>query len=229
MKERPILFKGSMVRAILEGSKTQTRRIIKPQPPFGCEYSINGNHTHALCHTAGPIDDKTRWVPPTPKSTDYRLPCPFGVPGDRLWVRETFGFEIQRVGGTPHERLVYRSTRPEAAHCYDCNGNKIPMKWRPSIYMPRRFSRIDLEITSVRVERLQDISAEDANAEGAQEWIESHNQGDRYHHNGNLQAYPVTAFSRLWETINGAGSWDANPWIWVVEFKLRSEPDTWTL
>lgn len=172
MKERPILFNGEMVRAILEGRKTQTRRVVKD------------------CYLMG--------GPPE----DYLLSrCPFGQPGDRLWVRETFfSFRHARVFSTA-SHIVYRadySGQQAEDDATECHG------WKPSIHMPRWASRISLEITDVRVERLDDISNADCFAEGLPS---DTTKGNR------------TWFSDLWEEINGKGSWAANPWVWVIEFR----------
>ena len=218
-KERPILFSGPMVNAIMRGEKTQTRRAIKPQPANGCRYEINGAMNAAL-HVSGQWGnhptDPIRFVPPTPKSEDHRLPCPYGQPGDRLWVRETW----QSVPYGPHRDWPgCPDTRPHGV----CESNRAtvviwradgempgPEIWRPSIFMPRWASRLTLEITGVRVERLQAISEEDAAAEGCD--------------GGDPIGYPVVCpyarqYERLWEEINGAGSWNANPWVWVIEFR----------
>jgi hypothetical protein len=183
VKERPILFSGPMVRALLDGSKTQTRRIVKPQP-FREDYMAEENVRRHFA-TLGP----------------------YGQPGDRLWVRESYA----DIG----PRLAYRADQDDGAHC------KVT-KWTPSIHMFRADSRILLEIVWVRVERLNDCSAADAVAEG----IRRVGPGfERWHpdpadvdHTGSTQD-PVLAYRGLWESINGAGSWAANPWVWVVEFK----------
>jgi len=168
MKERPILFSGPMVRAILEGRKTQTRRIVKPQPlrDRGVMAFNDGEHP--------------------------QMRCPYGKPGDRLWVRETWCPDV--------EPYTFR---------YKADGDEPLERWRPSIHIPRWASRITLEVVSVRVERLQNISEDDALAEG----ITLVERGTS----------PVDQFNKLWESINGPGSWEANPWVWVVEFK-RIEP-----
>lgn len=172
MKERPILFKDEMIRAILNGSKTQTRRIIKPQP------------------LPGEIGTLGRGVPFI-RGEKNSILCPYGQPGDRLWVRETHAIEGSIV----------------RYHATD-NVNELRRK-RPSIHMPRWASRLTLEITRVRVERLQACNEVDAIAEGAP-WAAcgSPQEGSR-----------KAGFAALWESINGPGSWDANPWVWVVEFK----------
>jgi hypothetical protein len=189
-----------MVRAILEGRKTQTRRTVKPQPRVDAKGHFlwkDGNYGARLDGT-----------PYTDAFIKYH--CPYGAPGDRLWVRETWG---PRAGG-----VVYRADEYRADGFVSCPDGG---KWRPSIHMPRWASRITLEIVSVRVERLRDISEEDAIAEGVEQsfdfnwprWRNYELDGD-----GWLGA-PVDSYRTLWESINGPGSWVANPWVWVVEFK----------
>jgi hypothetical protein len=177
-----------MVRAILDGQKTQTRRIVKPQPPGGyhidtCHYNDTG---WAFWVSA---DDHMGTC------TCKNLKQPYGSPGDRLWVRETFA----DTGWPP--------TGPEYAYRADTDhaDNDTP-RWKPSIHMPRRASRITLEVVSVRVERLQECSEADAKAEGCSPL------GD-----DTSRAYRL-GYMHLWGQINGPGSWDANPWVWVVSF-----------
>jgi len=191
-KERPILFSGPMIRAILADTKTQTRRVVKPAPCL-----TRGMQTHEFAVGGH----------------DYR--CPYGVPGDRLWVRETFADGVEGCPGG----ISYR-----ANHCDPKgDGPAHPMKWRPSIFMPRAASRILLEVTDVRVERLQEISEGDAKAEGI---TELSLQGDEpgawwtaAPHRSMHSRTPRGAFLRLWRSIHGDGSWDANPWVWVVSFR----------
>ena len=185
MKERPILFSAPMVRAILDGRKTQTRRIVKPQPPAGCEYATSVG-SYALCFADGTSASAAPiCVPPTPRSKDHRLPSPYGAPGDRLWVRETFC-------------LRNPEHHPERGYWYAATDDVDNPRWTPSIHMPRRASRLTLEVTGVRVERLQAITEADAIAEGCP---------GRAH------------FATLWDSINdGEASWVNNPWVWVVEF-----------
>lgn len=190
-KERPILFNAAMVRAILGGHKTQTRRIVKTCRERGMQ---------------GPVVRGQKGEVATVGFAATAGLCPYGQPGDRLWVRETYGYKIRSAGGTPHVSIAYRATEPDAVHCYDCNGEELTMKWRPSIHMPRWASRITLEIVSVRVERLQDISNEDAVAEGIGAPLD-------------IRYAALDEFKPLWESINGAGSWAANPWVWVIEFE----------
>lgn len=180
MKERPILFSAPMVRAILEGRKTMTRRALKKQPPFLARV----RHTWFNAPIYGFTDEDV------PAANWWKIRCPYGQPGDRLWVRETWRKDI--YDNSTH----YRASHP----CPD-----LP-KWKPAIHMFRKDSRINLEITAVRVEQLQDITEDDAKAEGAQCGV-----GCPDHR---------IAFGRLWESINGPGSWSKNPWVWVVEFKL---------
>lgn len=148
-------------------------------------------------------------------------PCPYGLPGDRLWVRETFvqGFEYDAAtdrlqqfddeGNELAKKTWYRAT-DSGITWTDDDGWAANVPWRPSIHMPRSACRLELEVVGVRVERLQCISADDLAAEGIQEWIDG-----GIDHDG----LPRDAFRSLWESINGRGSWDANPWIWVIEFR----------
>lgn len=227
MKEHPILFSAPMVRAILDGTKTQTRRVVKPQPSF---FGSMGN-------------------PNTPFKTldaglHCQIRCPYGQPGDRLWVREAhwwFKDEHDPVTGYYPPKLTADDVE------YRADGDDRRKVWRPSIHMPRWASRITLEITGVRVERLQDISEADAKAEGCERLCEDE-PGYVYreepdwkicHQCGGTRLYTsfgpnlgacldtdclecntyLKRYRQLWESINGPGSWDANPWVWVVEFK----------
>jgi hypothetical protein len=175
MKERGILFSAPMVRALLAGSKTQTRRICKVRDVNGAPLtSYMGDALAAL----------------------IRQHCLYGQPGDRLWVRETWQRDPLNDG-----KFLYRATQ-RCETVFD--------KWIPSIHMFRYASRITLEVTGVRVERLRDISETDAKAEGTTPSI----VGDDLEHLKYRAGYQT-----LWESINGAGSWAANPWVWVVEFK----------
>ena len=203
IKERPILFSAPMVRAILEGRKTVTRRALNAQALKNIDYGVQLGECHEL-PTEGPLH---------PNSVDYYNDfCPFGQPGDRLWVRETFGLQVRHYGGAG-EHIVYRATSPDAIYCKSVEGQEYPIKWKPSIHMPRHSSRILLEITDVRVERLQDISRADIRAEGLQcpPELPSDDVSPNYR-----DWYPA-AWKELWNSTGG--DWDANPWVWVVEFK----------
>lgn len=203
MKERGIIFNGDMVRATLAGCKTQTRRIVKPQPDEDGLARLSG----------GPWMDTSERV--------YR--CPFGEVGDRLWVRETSGLQIRRdgLGGTGEFR-VYRASNPDAVRYKTASGEIAPIKWVPSIHMPRHASRILLEITDVRVERLSDISEEDCWEEGIGEVdgrfenIEIINMALKI---GCCVEDAKPMFALLWQSIYGTESWDANPWVWAISFK----------
>lgn len=185
MKERPILFSAPMVRAILDGRKTQARRIVK-FPTWADQYEpieINmAGLPECICIKTGCLSG---------------ICCHYGIPGDRLWVRETHMIHA--------DEIAYAATDQPLVGCD---------KWRPSIHMPRWASRITLEVVAVRVERLQEISPDDALREGVFDYAQQHNLG----------GYWTTAFSRLWESVNSPKSWSANPWVWVVEFKRLEQP-----
>lgn len=235
MKERPILFSAPMVRGLLDGTKTQTRRVAK-------KVNFVSSGGAALDFSDNDIKE---------------VLCPYGQPGDRLWVRETwrigawnedagqvavdymasepaktpwitvpeksenmYGFN----GGSLFEKYWIQSTDDciESTLSSDDNGRyhwepgQSPCRIRPSIFMPRWASRITLEITDVRVERLQDISAADAQAEGIVP------DGDGGWHLADTRHYmgdPISSYASLWEYINGPDSWDLNPWVWVIEFR----------
>ena len=207
MAERPILFSAPMVRAILAGTKTQTRRFLKqavgPSLSVGIE-DEPGVAELSWLHGDGPGHEV--------HETIKRVPCPYGQLGDRLWVRETWAYGIHAMAAARDEDgpFVYAAT--------DSVQGRLCERWRPSIHMPRSASRITLEITGVRVERLQEISQADAEAEGVIEWSWGALSPESHEY-----MLPASKFEMLWESINGAGSWDANPWVWVVEFKRGNE------
>jgi hypothetical protein len=184
-KERPIIFSGPMVRALLDGKKTQTRRIVKPQAAV---------LTDELARGLG--------VQPPAQQNHAVVPCPYGQPGDRLWVRETWKENPAIDFGNGHGAPLYRATWGNAD-----TGDR----WRPSIHMPRWASRITLEITNVRVQRLQEISEEDALAEGVDRPKSSDPRS--------VAELTLWRFRELWESIHGPDSWDANPWVWAITFK----------
>lgn len=199
MTEHSIIFNGDMVRAILRGEKTQTRRPVKPQPATGCIYSINGAHNAALHLTDAGC--QVRYIPPTGRSKDHLLLCPFGQPGDRLWVRETFA-----LGEPPYFGVAYRAD--EGDNPEDVGGER--QKWTPSIHMPRYLSRITLEITDINVERVQDITEDEAIKEGVVDPIM-----------GTYGLSPKTVFRDMWNDIyaeRGLG-WNENPWVWAITFR----------
>ncbi len=249
---RPILFSAPMIRALLAGTKTQTRRVMKSQP-----YS-NGFHFDGqdiLCHND--------YLPPSAMLMDVRSGnnsytdsdvesrgfvghCPHGQPGDLLWVRETWAKEeteeeiIDADTGpsgcyhttyrwihyraTPHKGYRVLPDRVPVTHLHESQPDSASTikRWKPAIHMPRYASRLTLRLTAVRVERLQEISADDAFAEGidstlvtSSPWI------------GHCAPAEVHAYAALWESINGAGSWAANPWVWCLSFNvIKQNVDT---
>lgn len=227
-KERPILFSTPMVQAILNEKKTQTRRVVKPQPIVGLE-----KVTECLF-----LDQHTSGIEPKV------FKCPYGKPGDVLWVRETWA-ETTNVNdlspwpGRPHLRtddiddrhtpwraIIYRADG-DWSWC-DADGRSTDKShWKPSIHMPKNAARIWLEITDVRVERLQDISWQDANREGMERDYDpddSHNVQWKNYMGGNTTRSEIRSFMTLWQSINGEQSWNENPWVWVVEFKRIEKP-----
>lgn len=247
MKERPIIFNDEMVRAILSGTKTMTRRPMKVQPTPSKtrpgDFSFPSKKLESMVYVSdlapgnSPISDSHLFF--------QECCCPYGHPGDRLWVREAFSI-LGNEDGCPidwSENLV-KAGGPDAARIYRASCEQKPgdyglwsipddafwkphtddMKyegsWTPSIHMRRWASRITLEITDVRVERIQDITDGDARAEGVPEA------------GGLLPEYPGTyltpkgdfasarvAFQRLWESIYGDDGWNSNPWVWVIAFR----------
>jgi len=204
MKERPILFSAPMVRALLAGTKTQTRRAIKSDWWRCLDPNDAGDRAAALAQ------------------------CPFGAPGDRLWVKETFGLHAYldftdwhrgSIRGEIEDDIRERFAVAYRADHYD----KDHAAWRPSIFMPRWASRITLEITEVRVQRLQSISEEDAIAEG----VEATSPPDMLRYRDyrpekealrSTWSYARDSFHSLWESINGTASFAANPWVWALTF-----------
>lgn len=200
-RERPILFSAPMVRAILDGRKTQTRRIVKP-PPSGEWCPLVGDFHETVEDSSGDVYPGPLVFGAYDDCESAR--CPYGRPGDRLWVRETW------FSSTPKTPSRVRYAADDLIRLEDglfARAVCKPPKWRPSIHMPRWASRITLEIVAVRVERLRGISDTDAIREGIPDYPDF--TGDS----------PVHDYSALWESINGKGSWDLNPWVWVIEFK----------
>lgn len=219
IKERPILFSGPMVNAILDGRKAQTRRIVKL--PEGV--AMTAEEILKVIHN------------------------PYGQIGDRLWVRETWA-DVNTESGPA---ILYKALGGESTPRYHfCSEDAFPVEydryptckftmwcgdllrdepghsWRPSIFMPRNLSRITLEITNVRVERLQDITAEDCLAEGLAREEREHFAYPFHGVAGLMQSHewrisPIDAFQFLWDKINGKrASWESNPWVWLIEFKV---------
>lgn len=214
VRERPILMSGRMVRAILAGRKSVTRRVVKPQPPEGADGV-------ARIAVMPPLPDGTceelwwkREEPYHPMLA--RIPrCPYGVPGEKLWVRETWTAIRSSLADHDRRGVLYR-----ADPMYDGMG-AFDWTWRPSIYMPRWASRILLEVTEVRVERVQDISEAEAAAEGIPEHVVEHTFRKVYRDADERAAKRVEYFAGTWDSLNAARGygWDANPWVWVIRFR----------
>lgn len=194
MTERGMIFNAEMVRAILDGSKTQTRRPYnwKRQPAMEMAERDDG--------TLWP------WAEDCENGGDIWFQCPFGQPGDRIWVRETWA----EAGGNAPELQLYRANYPDhVPSSYENLKSAEEIRWRPSIHMPRWASRITLEIADVRVERLNSISEADARSEGITPAAGGVEKGWEHRFN----------FRELWMSIYGEESWQANPWVWVIEFR----------
>jgi hypothetical protein len=233
VRERPILFSGPMVRAILDGSKTQTRRVLTPQPDgtlnhgypqrvvdrFRCVGTdvASGKLSFEAGNFAGPMYA----FPDGRDSVKADILCPYGQPGDRLWVRETHTLLADPFAITPginyeaDDTLAWNVPMPDGLMVYNV-GNRKAWKRRPSIFMLRAHSRLTLEITGVRVERVQDITANDCIAEG----IPSRGL-DRDGPCIAAALIYIDDYQKLWDSLNASRGygWDANPWVWVVEFR----------
>lgn len=248
MKSHPVLFNDDMVRAVLAGRKTMTRRPVKPQPPAG-----NGTERWTWCVFSTEKRDRDTWslrhVDPDGRhftgrgresAIVERVKCPLGVPGDELWVREAHATGIDGCLNGVSYRADHIDPRGD--------GPAHPMKWIPSILQPRWASRITLTVTSVRVERVQDITEDEARAEGIEDPADEGR--DRYADKPNKALCPkcggcgvhaavggnlgvtevdcnecdtyVKRFRNLWRSIYGADQWDANPWVWTVGFEVKS-------
>lgn len=238
MKERPILFNTEMVKAILEGRKTQTRRVLSNQPDKNCDEAFLG------------LDGIWCFSKPTlSKRISYSgddIKCPFGMVGDRLWVREAFMpdpsadsdhwndedslhtyYSWDGCGSKVSELPKALKTNKHVFYKAEANHPELSL-WTPNYRMPRWASRILLEITSIRVERLSNISRSDAVDEGIETFkIDCGRDGLKTaykdytsHNNAITRNNPIDSFRTLWESVNGADSWDKNPWVWVIDFKV---------
>ena len=218
--ERPILFQTEMVKAILEGRKTQTRRQIKnvlltENVKGAIDYSgrKNGMYQGGRCIVAKHLNY------PLVGILDF---CKYGKPGDLLWVRETW-----------QESTFLAKDDPDYGYIYRASGNGMAWeqgddtwRWKPSIHMPKSASRIWLMIEDIRVERVQEISEVDAIAEGIEPKIKTANPNysrfKDYQNISGLSILPKPSFQSLWSSINGEESWNANPWVWVIQFRVLS-------
>lgn len=196
VRERPILFSGAMVRAILAGRKTQTRRVVNPQP----------GHIEWFEHQRG-------WCAKASEREWAMVRCPYGAPGDALWVREAWGFS---AGVTFDAQARFMREQDRRFIVYRADEGASAAAWGPSIFMPRWASRLSLRVTGVRVERLQEISEDDARAEGMGT-LPAGTDEDGHPFDASDHR---TAFRVGWDTINGKRApWALNPWVWVVSFE----------
>ncbi|HFT1547250.1 TPA: hypothetical protein ACH27V_000838 [Klebsiella quasipneumoniae subsp. similipneumoniae] len=203
IREKGLIFNSEMVRAILDGRKTQTRRPIKWKQTRFTEIGEREDGS------------KWPWSEDAEHACDFWHPCPFGAVGDRIWVRETWSSDFANY--YPNDRVWYAADNNRQLDIDMVDGVRgiyspesdvhVPFRWHPSIHMPRWASRILLEITDVRVERLKSISDGDAIREGCS--TADMKSGDCV----------ADVFARLWASIYGSDSWNANPWVWVIEFK----------
>jgi hypothetical protein len=207
MNERPIIMRDWEVRALLEGRKTQTRRIVDRLTGFRRATEFQRSRTPGFDFSCR--DSHLRWH--DMKAAEVLGRCPFGQPGDRLWVKETWGALPHMMGGVQPETLRYRADG-------EYQNEHGAWRWRSPLHMPRWASRITLEITDVRLEQVQDISGMDAKREGVS--APAHIPED-----GADLDYARRGFRRLWEEIHGGGSWEKNPWVWVIEFKKLEQQE----
>lgn len=216
MKESPIPFKGDMIRAVLSGQKTQTRRPMKPIPVYpdafdGLRREIHDGQVHFWASGA--------------ELPAHKFRCPYGQPGDRLWVKETF-YKYYPSETWPEPKALYKA---DGITLCDKDSEGKKQRWTTSIHMPRILSRITLEITDIRVERVQNITSDGAIADGA---YEVRKVGDDIAHatwtmDGLDWRYdtPREAFAATWDSLYAARGfgWDVNPWVWVITFKRAEE------
>ncbi|CAN7543776.1 hypothetical protein LJR130_003836 [Variovorax sp. LjRoot130] len=236
MKERSIAFSAPMACATLAGIKTQTRRALRVQPPA---------ETKSFCTYHHPDPRVHHWAFDGASLLDFAVPCPYGEPGDLLWGREHYRL-LPEFDGVPPREAPRGLVRYEADGGIESLGEDISLadfadiigkglgKFRPGMFMCRWMSRIELEVTRVRIERLQDITPADAIAEGLRAVTKdghifkygiadsdglpgTDDTGWPWHE---WRQSPVDTYRRLWEKINGAGTWDTNPWVWAIDFKL---------
>jgi hypothetical protein len=220
--EHPVIFSGWSIRRILAAEKSQTRRIVKPEPPDDVRSVMRDDMGGDWIGTVGSRNDPILW----------NEKCPYGQPGDVLWVREAFRLPVAMDHLSPSEYIAetsdavgagapicryeadgafFREPELEMAYEPDAWGRK-----RPSIFMPRNLCRLQLRVEDVRVERLQEISTRDAEAEGCR-WVD---EDDDF----GIPSNPINRFAEKWRDIHGTGAWEENPHVWVVAFsKIDTE------
>lgn len=216
MKIRPILFSTPMVQALLDGRKTMTRRVVKPQPFEGCNFvgmiERYPEMKQGYYWSNGIAGDLQGFYPGIGES----IFCPYGEVGDILWVRETYKYkELDRFS----KAISYRYLAD------DPDARSTTNRFKPSLLMPKVACRIWLKVVGVRVERLREITKEDAKAEGVKQFVSGHWK-DYSNLVSNFDS-SIGSFASLWISINGIGSWHANPWVWVVEFERCERPEGW--
>ncbi len=202
-----------MVQAIIQDRKTQTRRVIKPQPSDNWMQNV-----FSLCPTGNMYrrnGEQMFWLS---DGKEGEIKCPYGKVGDLLWVRETF------IDAEDYPCHPFHDEESGVLSQYDykadCPVDEIKnIIWKPSIFMPKAAARIWLEITNIKVERLQDISEEDAKAEGISRIYNTTSLVYKNYLHSDDACNAYKSFQTLWQSINGSESWDANPWVWVIEFK----------
>lgn len=228
LKERGIIFSAEMVRAILDGRKTQTRRLVKPQPYYSRSNPPSFSDTEPgdlfICPDLFPTSENRGWVITRCENhgTYHSMGqqefgqkhCPYGPVGRRLWVREAWGY----VGG---DEYIYMQERGAVRYHSDFIGNEsVPGgRWRSPIHMPRFASRMTLEVTGIRCERVQDISETDADAEGTTSHY--YCEEPTATRDGVHRCQPIEAYRRVWESLHTTPGtrWEDNPWVWVIDFK----------
>ena len=237
MKQRPILFSTPMVQAILEGRKTQTRRVVKPQPIYDLSKGVT------------PFNHGILWGSRSNKNPDgsyslWKAKCPYGKVGDVLWVRETFingnnASLDSNIGKDEKDWTLRYWLYKDGSQLYS-DGSYFPenktgkergfkgIKWKPSIHMPKAAARIWLEVVSVKVESLQDITEADAVAEGVEPTTTMYEGSVQLYKQYNREPMSYSeargSFQSLWQSINGPESWEANPVVWVIEVKQINKP-----
>lgn len=242
MKTRPILFNGDMVRAILDGRKTQTRRPVMPQPFMGDKGWFDADLANHIKRVEFSADGGTWWWLANYTHDDdrgysqggYDAKCPYGVPGDELWVRETFNTmsahwcDVLRSGTADPEEMT-QARKFACDYRADRADKPYPFKWTPSIHMPRWASRLTLRVTDVRVQRVKDITEDDARAEGAQRFdaIPVGRLGSPARWSmgtptttDQCLGTPRFAFGNAWEKAYGQAAWDSNPYVWAISFEV---------
>lgn len=216
---KPILFNTEMVQAILEKRKTQTRRVVKPQPDDG------GLHNHTVFPMSIQSTLEGWWGTVFETGESRRFSPPHGYPGEILWVREAWNWDWKDYPERTEKWFYYRATTPDS---FLGSGEH----WKPSIHMPFEACRLFLKVTNVRIERLQDITPEDCFKEGIQPIHREGNSLDQFYkrfipaENGaTTTTKPKTSFRTLWQKINGVKSWELNPWVWVYDFEQTEKPE----